>query len=285
MCPYCNNVAIVKKASIISNLNKKKYDLFVCPICLLEFFTPLVFEDVYENEKNESYKEFHKGRVVFPDWTKMMTRSLSKMDFKSLDSARILEIGPGDGINFIALRDAFNIQPDNYYAVELDNKSIEVCKRRGISNIVSSYFDENIVEKFNIPFDVILITEVLEHQVNPRGFLDTAFKLLSDKGFLIITVPNSNRAFIKFRSDNGDVPPHHFLRFSTAFFSRNFKKQVFLLKEYSFVNKTIRESSDALSSFLFRSPSLFFLMIPFALCLRIIDYIWGEGIIVFIRKK
>lgn len=284
-CPYCNSEKILRKSGLISSLNKKSYDLFFCTTCLLEFFTPLKFEDVYQTEKNESYIEFHSGRRFFPEWTKEMIRFFKRINFQFFDGIKILEIGAGDGINFLALKQSFNISSENYFAVELDKKSVEVCKRRGIKNVIQEYFDGSIIPMMKHKFDFILITEVLEHQIEPKEFLSTAFSLLNESGSLIVTVPNRRRAFINSRSADGDVPPHHFLRFDRNFFRKNFGKQVSFMKEYSFSNKTLIASSEALCDHLFKSKRFFFLMLPAAVLLRMIDTLHGEGILVVISKK
>ncbi len=283
-CPFCSGYNVLQKEVIVSSLNRKEYTLYSCASCLLQFFTPLEFEDVYESELNESYKEFHKGRTILPDWTIELVKFLQKNNFQYNSGCKILEIGAGDGINFIALNKHFGVLPEDYYAVELDNKSIDVCRKRGIRNIFSCYFDSDFLNKIKQNFDIIIITEVLEHQVKPREFLDVAFSLLSRNGMLIITVPNSERAFIQQRSENGDVPPHHFLRFNREFFVRNFSEKIIYLKDYCFSNKSLQESSEALSNFFFKTEYFFMLMLPVVIALRFVDRIWGEGIIVVLRK-
>lgn len=283
-CPFCSEYNLLRKEVIVSPLNKKEYTLYLCKSCLLQFFTPLEFEDVYESELNESYKEFHKGRKILPDWTMELIKFLRKNNFQYRSGCKILEIGAGDGINFIALNKNFNVLPEDYYAVELDKKSIDVCKQRGIENIFSCYFDSKFLDIIKQKFDIILITEVLEHQVSPREFLDVAFDLLSRDGILIITVPNSRRAFIQQRSKDGDVPPHHFLRFNKEFFLRNFPERIAYLKDYCFLNKSLQESSEILSKFFFKTEYLFMFMLPVTIVLRFIDRIWGEGIIVVLKK-
>jgi 2-polyprenyl-3-methyl-5-hydroxy-6-metoxy-1,4-benzoquinol methylase len=39
------------------------------------------------------------------------------------------------------------------------------------------------------PADVIISTEVIEHLYDPRGFLETSFKLLKPGGRIVITTP------------------------------------------------------------------------------------------------
>ena len=216
-CPFCGSDNVKLKREILSPLNNRKYSHYYCKNCELEFFTPLVFENIYSNEKFDAYGNFHKGREEIPEWTKNVIAILKKLNI-SLKNKKILEVGAGDGINFIAFKKEFSISEDNYHAIELDEKSIKVCKKRGIKNITNEFFNKQILDKIDARFDAIICFEVLEHQINPKEFLDTCFKLLKKDGLLIITVPNGKMSFHKYKEIPGDIPPHHFLRFNKKFF-------------------------------------------------------------------
>lgn len=282
-CPYCDSENTSLKRKVFSIVNKKEYEHHLCFGCGIEFFTPLVFENVYDTEIIAAYKEFHEGRSKYPDWTNAMMKFFAE-DKGDLNEKKILEIGLGDGINFLALRKRFKINTEDYFGVELDKKSIEVCKTRGITNVVDDYFDDGILKKIEKQFDIIIIAEVLEHQIRPGTFMKTAFQLLKQGGIMVITVPNKKRFFLKYR-EYGDIPPHHFLRFSKEFFVKNYGKEVIYLKDYPFKNKYVRESGRVLSMTALGSENYWFLFIPIVLVLRALDSIRGEGIISVIRKR
>lgn len=283
MCPFCGGIDVVQKRMIFSKLDENKYTLAHCTSCELDFFDPLHFENVYENEKIEAYREFHDGTRVFSEWTNAMVKVLKyiKYDFKD---KTILEIGPGDGINFLALKKNFEMKSENYYAVELDNLSIEICKKRGVLNVISAFFDKKISSLIGKKFDVILITEVLEHQTNPREFFETVNFLTKEGGIIIITVPNRDRMFIEKREEYGDVPPHHFLRFNKGFFVKNFKEKIVYIDDYEFINKDYIISSKQVGVSVCGNEHLWPFFIPIVLILRMIDKIRGEGLIVIIKK-
>ncbi len=284
VCPYCNSQNLKLKRAIISKINKKKYELFLCTNCKIEFFTPLVFEDVYQTEITKGYSEFHKGRVETPIWTKNLIEILIKKKI-NLNEKNILEIGPGDGINFLALKKVFSkINSENYSIVELDKKSIEVCKKRGINKVYDFLFDSKNSNKIKEKFDVIIATEVFEHQTNPKEFMEVIFSKLKKDGIVIFTVPNKERFFLKQKESPEDIPPHHFLRFNKLFFRKNFKKIIYC-GEYSYEFKNLIKSSKSISYAYFKSYKLWFFFLPISFLLRSLDKIRGEGLIVIFRKN
>jgi len=283
-CPFCNSNNVKLKREIVSPLNNKKYFHYYCKNCELEFFTPLIFENVYSNEKFNAYEYFHKGREDVPEWTKNVISILKKLNI-SLKNKKILEIGAGDGINFVAFKKEYTILNTNYYVVELDEKSTEVCRERGINNIINNFFNKQILDKINTKFDVILCFEVLEHQINPKEFLDTCFELLKEDGLIIITVPNREMSFHKYKEIPGDIPPHHFLRFNKKFFEKNFKNNLVYVGIHRFKNKTIIGTCKVLCKRILKTSKLWYLFIPMSLIIRLFDMIAGENLIVILKKN
>ena len=291
ICPFCRNKEVRKLEEILSPFNQKTYELIECCNCYLQFFVPLVFENVYEAEIIQEYVEFHKGRKNYPVWTQTMIQVIKDKDI-NLNHKKILEIGAGDGINYVALNEICQIRPENYLIIELDSKSIEQCKLKGITKIINSVFDKSTISNINDTFDIILILEVLEHQTNPGEFLELVFSLLNQGGLVILTVPNRERFFIN--EFNGDLPPHHFLRFNKKFFKRNFANHLAFLKDYSGNQKynkinNIKPAALKLTSTLKLNSNLWILFAPLIPIIRvIIDFmanIKGRGIIAIIRKK
>jgi SAM-dependent methyltransferase len=88
---------------------------------------------------------------------------------------RIFEVGAGYGVNLQALGRAY---PD---AELLTDEVSEIVERA--DGIAQSSFDDG-------PFDVVLLSHVLEHFTDPVGLLDRAAKALTPGGVLVIEVPN-----------------------------------------------------------------------------------------------
>ena len=286
-CPFCGSEDLKFKRKIVSPINNKKYEHWLCKSCYLEFFTPLIFEkEVYVDEIHSSYKEFHRGNRTIPDWTLEVIKVLkNKFKIKNLSNKKILEVGAGDCINFVTFKKEFNISEENYYAIELDNKSVETCKKRGVINIINEFFDEKILDKIKDKFDIILCLEVLEHQIKPKEFLEVCFKLLKEDGILIITVPNRDRFFIKYsREVPWDIPPHHFLRFNKKFFIKNFNNKLIYTCCFN-SKKDFYKSCKDVSKILFKNKNLWFLSIPIVTILRTLDVISPDHLLVILKKE
>lgn len=288
-CPFCTNGTPKELRKVFSSITERSYTLYSCKMCNLQFFLPMHFENVYESEVIEGYKDIHSGRSKYPDWTKKVVKIFKKINFNFVNK-QILDIGAGDGINFFALKECFNVDIDSYTAIEVDSKSAEVCERRGL-RIFNHFFDKNtpdILKKSNAKnpgkYDVILLTEVLEHQIHIREFLKTVFQLLKKDGIIAITVPNRKKFFSKMRENPGDMPPHHFLKFEKSFFRKFFRKRIVYMGGYSSCEKTFKRSAQVISRMMFGSTKFWAFCIPFIPFLRVIDKIKREGIVVFIEK-
>ena len=191
-------------------------------------------------------------------------------------------------MNFITLRKYYHIKSENYYALELDKKALEVGRKAGVKNILPYYFDKTILSKINIKFDIIIATEVLEHQVDPKDFIETSFKLLKENGLLVITVPNKDRFFMKQREMPADVPPHHFLKMNKNFFLINFKKQLIHIEDFYNRLSNYKSTSERLSNKFLKKKnywSLFIPLIPFVRLFQTIYEIRGDKLLVVFKKS
>lgn len=293
-CPYCHSIKIEKIEELISPYNHKKYELMNCKSCKLQYFTPLVFEnDIYEAEivHHEVYEEMHRGRTLFPPTAKKMLHIIKKLDIDIKDNF-FFEIGAGDGINYLALNKICRIAPENYYVIELDSKSIEQCRKKGIINITNAMFDEVTVSRFDIAFDIIIMTEVLEHQTDPKKFIELIFRLLKQNGIVIITVPNREWFFNK--QEEVDIPPHHFLKFNTKFFKENLSRHLYYVDTYARIGqynriKNIKPAALKITSSLNLTDRWWIFFAPLVPIIRVtldfLSIIRGRGIIVLLKNN
>ena len=81
------------------------------------------------------------------------------------------------------------------WGVDISVEGIELLKECGINNLVVGNIEhlEQMEELKQQNFDVILLTEVLEHLNNPGLFLQGVKNLFSQNTIMIITVPNGLR--------------------------------------------------------------------------------------------
>jgi SAM-dependent methyltransferase len=132
--------------------------------------------------------------------------ALQELTFKKND-AKILEVGCGMGfLSYALIR-------EGYDATGLD------ISQNAVNQAISTYGNHYVCadlkdfSKTQKDFDVIILTEVIEHIKNPVDFLQTALGMLKPEGALIVTTPNKS-----IYSDKvvwfTDLPPVHCWWFS-----------------------------------------------------------------------
>lgn len=210
-CPVCGiyleNDSFVRV--YMSSYNKQEYKLYYCNGCDLQFWSPLrIIPEFYESEVFAFYEGFHTGLSA-----KISYNHMAFFNYLPLRKGRLLDVGCGNGV-FLkeAQRTGFEV-----YGIDFDKKSVETAKSQfGLANTFAMSLDEFIAWCPNQQFDIITIFEVLEHQDNPKDFIEKLRKLLKPGGYIAGSVPNRERVFAdKDRSALGiDYPPHHFLWFN-----------------------------------------------------------------------
>jgi len=208
-CPGCDE-ATTERAHHVAPHNNVRYTRNRCRSCGLEFWTPLVVDtSIYEDSGFSAYQDYHTGRRPFPRWAEPLFSSLSDASIRTLD------IGCGDGAVMARLQQ----MGADVRGIDLDAQSVTVAEGRcGAGTCAVSTLDAFVAARSGSDFGFGLVSffEVLEHQVDPRRFLEQVAKLVAPGGMVAGSVPDRDRflAFIDRRIDSGDLPPHHFLWFS-----------------------------------------------------------------------
>ena len=114
---------------------------------------------------------------------------------------KVLDVGCGEG-NFLLKSQRKGAVP---CGIELNRKAAEVAGRKGLRICEELLCDHKVAA----PYDVVTSFQVLEHLVDPVGFMRDCIRVLRGGGTLVIGVPN-NDAFIRLDPDNIlNQPPHH----------------------------------------------------------------------------
>lgn len=107
---------------------------------------------------------------------------------------RVLDIGCGNGSQLalpLALTDGFQIT-----GVDPDRRSIEHAASLACGNPCARFLCGRVEDLMDeMPFDVVVLSEVLEHLERPEELLLAGVKLLKPDGILIVTVPNGYGEF------------------------------------------------------------------------------------------
>lgn len=279
-CPYCRsqNAQYVKT---VCGCN-----LFYCNDCTIQFFSPRIFDSqIYEGEKiSGMYADYHKTRIKPSMWLLEMIKVLKKQNI-DVQNKLVLEIGAGDALNFEFLRKEFGVKPEKYEILELDAKSVHAAKNRGITTAYTQFFDASFAQQNKEKYDLLIITEVVEHQDDLKTFLENAFTILKPDGKIFISTPNRERVFLSIGKKT-DAPPHHFLRYNLNFFIKNFADKLMYKGYYYFNHSNIIDYSKAVSKSKFSSNSFWILFYPIFVLKALLGKLLnkGEGLIVVIKK-
>lgn len=96
---------------------------------------------------------------------------------------RLLDVGCGDGQLLQTARD----EGWDALGIDLSESAIRCCSRRGLSASRTDFFDISLDEQ---RFDVIVMSELIEHVSSPQRFLTRAEELLDMGGIVYLTTPN-----------------------------------------------------------------------------------------------
>ncbi len=226
-CPLCLSNAHLIKDDLFGYQEPSKFNVFICPDCDTSFYTPQsyqierIYEIIYDNaEKIPGYDRYCK----YAEEVKIQKRPLeylSNMEetywavcesLKSIvydrQSVTVLEIGSGLGYLTFAL----NRAGYNTMGIDASRAAVAQANSRYGNYFIYADIYEYSLDKSSL-YDVIILTEVIEHIVEPERFLNALSKLLKPGGHIILTTPNKS-----FFPDDviwfTDLPPVHCWWFS-----------------------------------------------------------------------
>lgn len=99
--------------------------------------------------------------------------------------ARVLDVGCGAGSLDLILAERCRAE---VVGIEPDSKRADLARSRGVE-VHTGYLTRQIVSEIG-RFDVVLLTDVIEHLPNPQGMLLLAREALRPDGAVVVSVPN-----------------------------------------------------------------------------------------------
>jgi SAM-dependent methyltransferase len=229
-----------------SEVNKEKFKIVRCANCGLIYLNPRPAKEIigryYPVDSYYAFQDFSaKKRLNYREWLKNISLEGyydSKNIFKKLIAkllvrnflvvipkerkGRLLDIGCGSG--------EFLYQMKNFgwevYGIEISQEASDMGNKRGLNIFFGELENTNFPENF---FDVVVLSQTLEHVYSPGSYLEKIYRLLKVGGLLITGVPNVGCLEIQVfgRSCHAlDVPRH--LHFFTIASLRNY------LEKYGF---------------------------------------------------
>jgi len=181
-CPVCD-CQEGKGKKFEKKRHQIKWDLFECPECTFQFWYPPT--QAVRAFFEETYKDFADVNTT-PRLEERHKLLLKGMPIKS---GSILDIGCGDKL-FLPEADKMGY---DVWGLDFNRKVIE--KNKTLFNL-PNYYAESIYDVHKLKglpkFDMITFFEVLEHIEEPKRFLETVRELMSDKGFVALSIPDVN---------------------------------------------------------------------------------------------
>lgn len=111
----------------------------------------------------------------------IVTRMLGRLELKP--NAVILEPGCGTGGNFAMLA-----QFGTLYAMDADDSALHFASARGLARLERGHLPDSIPFD-GTQFDLVVMTDVLEHLEDDAGSLRALRKRIKPGGWLLMTVP------------------------------------------------------------------------------------------------
>jgi len=162
-----------------------------------------------------------------------LKESLNGIGHKYIDP-RILEIGSGLGYLTYALKE----ENYNITGLEISREAVDNARDNfGEFYLCQDLFDYIITHEGS--YDIIIMTEVIEHVHDPIAFLDTALKLLKKNGHIILTTPDRSLASTDIVWST-DPPPIHYWWFSEdsmKYFAKKYGLDLEFIDFYKYYRK------------------------------------------------
>jgi len=119
---------------------------------------------------------------------------LLERTLKSVPSGNFCDLGCGRGLLIRRLQGHHES-----YGTDFDPGAVEYCRSQGLRAQTIDLNEASELPFPNVSFDVILISEVLEHLLAPRNAIRVAKKHLKSGGTLVVTVPNAVPLFARLK--------------------------------------------------------------------------------------
>jgi len=225
-CSICGNSAFLMHSGHPGYKEPDVYDIYHCSICDTSFADPLavdsrIYEDIYNNmEQVPGYARYakyasnvllHKEPLDYlaesEDMYWAVAKYLKERHLKT-ERCKILEIGSGLGyLTYSLAKKGFDVT-----GLDISQTAVNKAKER-----YGDYFLcgdlRDLHKETEMKYDVIIMTELIEHVTDVIELFEAADALLLKSGKIIITTPNKSAYSIKALWDN-DLPPVHLWWFS-----------------------------------------------------------------------
>ena len=220
-CILCGSLTQRVINSLPGYQEGKTFDINYCENCDTSVASPLAVDEalynlIYANAKSTpGYDRYYRyaGDVL---QVKDPLRYLAESEdtywsishfIKTINkraNPKILEVGCGLGyLTYALIKDGYAAT-----GIDISEQAIkEATRRYGDYYICGDVKDPNITGQY--AYDIIILTEVIEHIPDPVGFIASLKRLLAKEGAILITTPNKEADTNKHEYWNTELPPVH----------------------------------------------------------------------------
>ena len=158
------------------------------------FYNNINTRQLFDPSKEMGYEKYYKE---FDSFLKFI---IDKLKLNTMDQLNVIDIDAGNGSTLLQIKDLTNW---NSTGVESDKIKHEILNFHKLK-VVNDIFQNTSNNLKNDHYDLIIISQVLEHIENPSILLKEINKKLKKNGYLWIDVPLCNNNYFNSRV-NDDV--------------------------------------------------------------------------------
>lgn len=230
-CPVC------RSSDYRCRKKKNGLDMGFCLNCTLAYTHPLIrgeYDDVGSAGSSITSSDYYSNILRNYDIQSLLAiRKTPKMQaywdtMIGRKPKTILEIGCGTGQYY----EAWKKLGVNWTGIEVNKEMLDFCHSKNIPVEEFSAMDESINR--DRKYDVIFLSQVLEHILEPHDFLNKIRGYLADGGILHIDVPNHDSLTSFYRRANLFHDDYGFLQLNHHLIAYTKKSLTHLLKLNSF---------------------------------------------------
>jgi 2-polyprenyl-3-methyl-5-hydroxy-6-metoxy-1,4-benzoquinol methylase len=162
---------------------KNDVTLLECGACGLVYLEQ--WTEGFDAELYEYYAE-RKGRPLEERFDRLNQKrqgELLEEIAQRVNGRRLLDVGCGEGqFVYTASQNGWDAR-----GIDLAEPAIDLCRAHGLPCTRTDFFDASLDRE---RFDLIIMSELIEHVPSPARFLSRAQELLAPRGVLYMTTPN-----------------------------------------------------------------------------------------------
>lgn len=205
-CPLCKSHNVSHEFRLYDDRYgmPDDFDVMRCLNCgafyLFEYIAencmPSLYQQYYAGESNQVVTRPNnvksKVRQVIRS-TKLWSFIMGGVDLSVYVNSgdMVLDVGCGFGTNIVPVR----YRGASWVGVDVDQKVCSALNKAGEECFCGSLDDFAEINKQK--FDVIIMSQVIEHAVDPIALIKTARKLLSPAGRILVSCPNAASRFMR----------------------------------------------------------------------------------------